>query len=147
MFPPKSRAAWRSFSRRDLCGTHQPSAGPCKAMTDDTAPEESRPATVRSERSGMYHGFKGRGHLLPNTLLAKRAPLAQRLRERSGVDILELAADRNASRQAAHSEPARAQQLADVVRRRFALVGEVGREDCLFHDAVGRALQQPIEMD
>ena len=70
----------------------------------------------------------------------ERPPLAQRLRQRPAVDVLELAADRHAAREAAHLEAAGGQQLADVMRGRLALVGEVGREHDLLHHAVGRAL-------
>src|SRR5690349_10815951 len=73
--------------------------------------------------------------------------LAQRLRERSRVDVFELAADRNAAREPRDAQIAIGQQLAEVVRGRLTLVGEVRREDHLAHDAVGCALQQPIETD
>ena len=45
------------------------------------------------------------------------------------------------------AEAARAQQLAQMMRGRLALDGEVGREHDLAHDAVGRALQQPLDVD
>ena len=47
------------------------------------------------------------------------------------VDVFELAADRHAARQPRDAHAARLQRLAEHVRRRLALGGEVGREDDL----------------
>src|SRR5207249_4989281 len=49
------------------------------------------------------------------------APVQERLRDRAGIDVFELAAERHATRDAAHFDVARAQHLRDVMRRRLAL--------------------------
>src|SRR6185369_17848289 len=71
----------------------------------------------------------------------------QRLRERPGVHVFELAAHRHAASQSCHLEPARCEQLADVVRRRLALVGEIGGEHDLADETVGRPLDETLEAD
>src|SRR5262249_30368757 len=68
----------------------------------------------------------------------------QRLRDRAGVDVLELTAERYAARDAADPQFADAQHLGHVVRRGLALVGEVGGQDHFLHLAVAGALQQPV---
>src|SRR5947208_3187526 len=72
------------------------------------------------------------------------APVEQRLRDRAGVDVLELAAERHAACDAAHLHVPRAQHLGDVMRRGFAFIGEVGGEDHFAHLGLGRALEQPV---
>ena len=77
----------------------------------------------------------------------QRATFDHRLRERAAVDMLELAADRQPARDAAYLEPAREQQLADIMRGRLALDREIRRHDNLVHLAVIGALKQAIEMN
>src|SRR5688572_8783421 len=71
--------------------------------------------------------------LRTGNLLLDFAPLQQRLRDGTRVDVLELAAQGHAARDAAGADAPRAQHLRYVVRRRLALVGEVGGEDHLLH--------------
>jgi hypothetical protein len=61
--------------------------------------------------------------------------------------VLELAADRQPPRDAAHLDAFRAQELADVMRGGFAFDSEVRREDRFTYDAVTGALHQPVEVD
>src|SRR4051794_5907952 len=75
------------------------------------------------------------------------AALVHRLRERTAVDVLELAAHRQTPRDAAHAQALRAQKLAHVVRRGFTFDGEIGGEYRLANDTVGGTAQQPVEMD
>src|SRR6185437_761546 len=77
----------------------------------------------------------------------EQAPLAQRLREGAGIDVFELAAHRHAAREPRHAQVARCEKFAEVMRRRLALIREVGREDHFAHDAVSRTLQQLLEPD
>src|SRR5690606_37324305 len=69
------------------------------------------------------------------------APVAQRVRDGARIDVLQLAADRHAPRQPRHAQPARAQHLADIVGGGLALLGEIGGEDHLLHDAVAGPLE------
>ena len=109
----RSDSACASSSRRSSCG--------CRACC--TRVPSSRIAKQRPPGAPL--------HCRSMTLGRDRPPLAQRLRERADVDVLELAADRHAAREPVTRRPRARQQLADVVRRRLALVGEVGREDHL----------------
>src|SRR6266496_2007215 len=69
------------------------------------------------------------GHAQPGNRFAaarrstrQEAPFAKRLRQRAAVDVLELPADRHATREPCDLELARREQLGDVMRGRLALV-------------------------
>src|ERR1044072_2882851 len=82
--------------------------------------------------------------LLGGATLLDFAALQQRLRDGARVDVLELAAERHAARDAAHFHAARAQHLGDVMSGGLALVGEVGGEDHLAHCVVRDARLQAV---
>src|SRR5215831_10068825 len=100
---------------------------------------------TRERQVSSYDGMEPQFAAPTLALSRERTALPQRLCQRSRIDVFELAADRYAAREAAHFETACGEHLADVMRGRLALVGEVGREDHFADHAIGRALQQPIE--
>ena len=75
------------------------------------------------------------------------AAVDQRVGDGTEVDILELAARRNAAREPCHVQSARVQRLADDMGRCLAFGGEVGRQDHLGHDAVGGPVEQFLQAD
>ncbi len=75
------------------------------------------------------------------------APVDQRPGDGAEIDILQLGPGGHAARQAGNAQAARTQGFGDDMRRRLAFVGEVGRQNHLFHRAVERAGHQPVEAD
>src|ERR1043166_1646677 len=75
------------------------------------------------------------------------APFDDRLRQRAAIDVLELAADRQAARDARHLHAACGEQLADVVRRGLAFDREVGGKYGFLDRAVDRPADQAVKMD
>ena len=78
-------------------------------------------------RAGGLSGLRGRGRFTALRCAIRSffgdaplyvPPLEHRLRERAAVHVLELAADRQTARNAAHLDASRAQELADIMRRR-----------------------------
>ena len=61
--------------------------------------------------------------------------------------MLELSADRQAARDAADLQAARAQHLGQIMRGGFAFGGEVRRQNDFLDDAVARALEQRFKGD
>src|SRR6185295_6593683 len=85
--------------------------------------------------------------LLRSGNLLDFSPFQQRLRDGASVDVFQLAAKRDAARNAADTDAARAQHLGDVMGGGFAFVGEIGSEDHLLDLARRRPLEQPLEPD
>src|SRR3990172_11717700 len=81
----------------------------------------------------------------PMPLLSDRPTLDQRLRKRSGVDVFKFAAHGNAAGDPGNLDTAAVQHLADVMGRRLAFVGEIGRHDDLLHRSVCSAFLQHVE--
>src|SRR5882672_2540784 len=80
-------------------------------------------------------------------MTSHRPALDHGLRERSRVHVLELAADGDAACDAGNTQPAVLEHLADIVRGRLALVGEVGRDDHFLDFAASQAPLQHVQAD
>src|SRR5262245_40273692 len=71
----------------------------------------------------------------------------ERVRERAAVHVLELAAHRDAVRDARRADAAPRDQLADVVRGGIAFDGRVGREDHLLDLALFEQRLEAVEAE
>ena len=110
------------------------------------APQSCRPG-VSAARSGRARAL---WVVLGSHRAARswgRSPIQNRLRQGAAVDVLQLATGGQTLRDACHRSAAGAEQLAEVVGGRLALVGEVGGEDDLPHRLILRPLQQSIEVE
>src|SRR5690348_14421603 len=69
------------------------------------------------------------------------------MRERTAIDVFELAADRDAVREPARAYARHARDLREHVRGRLAFHGRIGRDDELLHFAFGQALRERVEAE
>ncbi len=82
-----------------------------------------------------------------NRLRRLSAPIAERVRDRRQVDVLQLAAHRHAARQPRHLDAARGQRLHDQLRGGLALGCEAGGDDHFLQRGVVDALEQRRDAD
>ena len=88
--------------------------------------------------------LQARGHFKTLADLDQR-PLPDRRRERALVEIIELAADRHAMRQARHFHLGIVQQIGDVMRGGLAVDRGIEREDHFLHRRIMRARHQRVD--
>src|SRR5881394_2007508 len=67
--------------------------------------------------------------------------------DRDHVDVLEVAADRDAVRDTGHADTEGLDEPGEVERRRLALGGRVGGEDHLAHRAVAQADEERLDLE
>ena len=152
----RARADGRRLRRRQGCrksatpATSTRTAQRGGSTRTSPAARRDRPIRAASRRRRTRTSWPRTDPLRRSAVHAWRrgsATIDEGVGDRAEVDVLELAADRHAARQACDANAARAQRLGEDVRGGLALGGEVGRDDHLLDAAVARPVEQLLGAD